>query len=566
MDDRAAAGTGAIPGIPASLAVAAVAVALGVSLASIAVLRVPLAYDAPVAIVFTVLLEREVALGAVWPRWLFDGNVGFGSPAFYFYPPLSYIPPVALSLLTGAAAVTSLALSAMAWRILAFGTAYLWMRAFVGVRAALIGASLSMLMPYVAVANPFMRFAYAELAASALLPLILLASHRSPIRSVVETGVLFALLILCHVPTALLMTICAPAYAVLRGEGRIARTGAVIAGICLGALAASAYLLPALSLLDLISPEQWNPGGRGAAGSLLPELGPLADLGFIWDKRFPWFVGLNSAFYVTIAVLLLSLSRGWRRQPNGLAVYLTAALTLLLMSKLAIPFWSHAPVFPRVQFPWRMLTISSLLAGASVALLVERQGVTARALRVRLLAVLAVVSAALAAGLAVLPVNTPIDQPVRLTVGDVERQERLLKSVSAHPAEYWPPQAVPYRLRLQDPATVFQGWTGLDRLDHVTSVAHGAFAAGEPALLGQFWFPGVTATAGGLAASAGPDPATGLIVVRPAAAATEIVIRRGRTDAERQGLWLSGLGVVLLGGTAAFAMRRRDRRASPGMA
>src|SRR4051812_12913383 len=31
--------------------------------------------------------------GDVYPRWLPDANSGFGSPVFYFYPPLAYIIP-----------------------------------------------------------------------------------------------------------------------------------------------------------------------------------------------------------------------------------------------------------------------------------------------------------------------------------------------------------------------------------------------------------------------------------------------------------------------------------------
>jgi hypothetical protein len=558
---------GAHGGQTARLVGAYLVAAFGIGLVSLWVLRVTLAYDSSVAIAFTTFLVREVELGAIWPRWLFDANAGFGSPAFIFYPPLSYVPPVALSLATGANVVLSLTLASMLWRVLAFATAFLWMRRLVGRQAALIGAGLYILMPYIAFANPFIRFAYAEMAAAAIVPLVFLAAHRErPAEIVFWTGVAFLLLVLTHLPTALLMTICGPAYAFLRGEGRVVRTASVSAGAVVGVLAGCAYLVPALALQGFVSPDQWDDPPGKVTFNLLPQSGPLRDPGFLWDRRFPLYAGLHLSLLVAAPLMLLSYPRRASERAAALPVFLTGLLVLALMTRVSLPFWLYMPVFPRVQFPWRLMTVASLLAGASVALLAQRLLSAEPPARGWLWAILGAVSALTLAGFPVLPPEVPINERVRLLMSDRERIALALSRPYADPPEYWPPASLGlWRRRLGDPAATHEGWTALRRIDHAAAAAEGRFPAGVPVLLGQFWFPGLTATAGGAPASAEPDPGTGLILVRPAVEAREIVIRRGTTEAERLGMAVSGLGVLLLVGAWALA-RRSGRPAAPGAA
>src|SRR4051812_13245869 len=131
--------------------------------------------DADFAVMALQMLSAAWAEGVFWPRWLMDTNYGLGGTTYYSYPPLAHWAAAAVAWVTGLGSAPALGLAIGLWRLLGVGTAFLWLRRHVPPGAALAGAAFGALLPYAALVDPWMRFAYGETAAIALLPLLLLA-------------------------------------------------------------------------------------------------------------------------------------------------------------------------------------------------------------------------------------------------------------------------------------------------------------------------------------------------------------------------------------------------------
>jgi len=80
--------------------------------------------DAGTALLWLHGFAQAVQHGHWWPRWLFEGNRGFGCPAFFFYPPGAYWAATALQRATGLTDPGALVAAAVLWRVGATTAAY----------------------------------------------------------------------------------------------------------------------------------------------------------------------------------------------------------------------------------------------------------------------------------------------------------------------------------------------------------------------------------------------------------------------------------------------------------
>jgi uncharacterized membrane protein len=306
--------------------------------------------------------------GILYPRWMADSFDGLGSPAFYFYPPLSFWIDALVSAVTlnATPAAYRLAISA-ALLLWASGLAmHAWLtREGLGRAVALLGAIAYMAAPY-HVLDHYIRGAYAEFAAYAFLPLTALAIRRIAEQrrgGVVILALSYAALLLSHLPTALLASATLlPAYVLFRAwrsaeliaaSKLVARSAAAAV---LGAGLAAIYLGPALGLQDRIASEQfWILGYSVEIWFLLtPErwLRPTAMMELI--TRFAGAYALASA-----GVLLVLYGKTSDVGPKADVAFwaLLSLWCLVLMSGLLPWFWRIVPLVAKVQFPWRLMVV-----------------------------------------------------------------------------------------------------------------------------------------------------------------------------------------------------------------
>ena len=308
--------------------------------------------------------------GVLYPRWLPDSFEKLGGPIFYYYPPLGYWLDALLSAATANLLSVSYRLSLSRLLLLwASGLAmYAWLKGEAkSPRAALYGALAYMAAPYHLV-DHYLRGAYAEFAAYAVLPLVMLAVRHVAERrrfGLMFLAIAYAALSMTHVPTALLVSLTALPMYVLYCGWRLGAmrpaTGFFIRcalGGALGLGLAAIYLLPALSLQGWISAEElWIAEHFHIENwYLLPRAlrGQLDDLTMITA----WAALAYSI--AAMGVLTVSVRAGrWRSEE---AFWAFVCLLCLLFVAGVFPWFWQLPFAAKVQFPWRLMVVVEFAA------------------------------------------------------------------------------------------------------------------------------------------------------------------------------------------------------------
>ncbi|MDO9711556.1 hypothetical protein [Paracraurococcus lichenis] len=519
-------------------------------------------HDADIAIAWLGQVTAALADGDPWPRWLPQAAFGFGSPAFYIYPPLLYWVGGLVGLATGLGPDLALRLT-LALVALAGGGAMLLLLRREGCpdRAARTLAALYLVFPYAAFIDPIHRGAAAECAALAALPVVGLALRLPPARpaAIAGLGAAFALLILTHLPMAVLMAGLGVVHYLLRWRGWRA-LAVFAAGQALAAALGAPVLVPALSLQGLISPEYWTlwPGWRPSTWLLFQDPTHLRPGGHL-------------LYYACFALLLLLAGqvialRRWARAGWGgadLPPLLAGLLALALTTPLTKPAWDYLPILPLVQIPLRAFGPASLFLvlalGRRLAAGAARPG------RVLLLGLLpsAAMTAALLLAVTLLPERGPRGG-YRFLPSEA-RAAAAMASPGGHPPEYIPRWAhaadwAEIGVRQVAPPAAVQGLPAVvqgegrvaERRTGATYRLEIDCATACRVLARQFWWPAFVLE--GLPGAPTLDPATGMAAVEAPAGRHLVAFRRRWLPSEWIGLGAFAAGLAVL---AVLAWPRR---------
>lgn len=277
----------------------------------------------------------QIRHGNLWPRWLPQSHGGLGAPDFYFYGPVAFWLAAPFGLI---------GLSPW-WSLVGAATLGLWfsgltMGRFLDGRARRpgLGAAFYMALPY-HLLDFGMRGALAEFVAYAALPLIALGIAQRRIWLIAAS---YALLVLTHLPTALLASLfLIPALALAeawKDRRALLRIGA---GLLLGLMLAAPYLLPAIFLqrYAAIATMTATPALEARRWTILSPDPHMRDGLFL--------MGLIAVALAIPALALL------RRDRWGWFVLAMLALGLGLVPAL----WA-IPLLAQVQFPWRLFVLA----------------------------------------------------------------------------------------------------------------------------------------------------------------------------------------------------------------
>ncbi|HWI87220.1 MAG TPA: hypothetical protein VNT42_12990 [Sphingomonas sp.] len=302
-----------------------------------------------------------------YPRWLPDMNASFGSPAFFFYPPLlQWVGALFAPLLPGpghAMIRTAFAL----WLLSAAGGlgTWLWLRALgASAGAAMVGALIYLVFPYRAYFDIYQRGALPELAGISVMPWLLCMAQRLKNGSPAAWGA-YALsvgvILYSHLPAAEMGLLFASCYILILADRNdwfrfLLRAGtATIAGFMIGALC----IAPALSLLRFI-PKPGNMWGNRNQ--------PMHWLLFSHEK---WLdpgvhIVVVALCLLSVAMMIVFAPLTLRAEPSRprlkIAWFLMAsiAVVLLLNSAPSRAFWELQTPLSRIQFPFRLLSLTIL--------------------------------------------------------------------------------------------------------------------------------------------------------------------------------------------------------------
>lgn len=372
------------------------------------------AHDATISVYFLWQFDASLRDGAWWPVWGADMVFGYGYPLFLVIAPLSYyLAEGFLALGTGMVGAIK---TVYALAFLAGGLAmYLFARNKLGRSGGLVAAVAYVYMPYHLV-DIYVRADLGEFTAMAFFPAILwaldrlLLAQQRPQRRLflAVTALLYGGLILTHFTMAVIFspvlvffllwqTACSfqrptPGPVTNHSPSQERRFGRpIIAGI-------------AGNLRRRLASCPWLPGiplGIGAmalgvalgAAFILPVLVELPclqarDLAggyFSYSKHFVYFFQFFSPFWgygyagegphddmpyqlgvVPVVLGILSLATlatpsKRRLAPQALFFQVVTILAMFAMTELSRPLWDlFKPVVAFIQFPWRLLVITSL--------------------------------------------------------------------------------------------------------------------------------------------------------------------------------------------------------------
>ncbi|MFI5114610.1 MAG: 6-pyruvoyl-tetrahydropterin synthase-related protein [Terriglobales bacterium] len=376
--------------------------------------------------------------GVLYPRWAALAHWGYGEARFLFYPPVSW----ALGAALGALLPWKMVPGAYCWIVLAVAGAamYRLAREWLPAPDALFAAAFYAVNPYHLLVV-YWRSAYAELLASALLPLLLVCVLRREERSLrpaLWLGVTLAAAWLTNAPVAVIIHYSLAGLAALKAalDRSWRPLGQAGLALMLGAGLASFYLVPAIYEQTWVNiGEVLSPGVRPQDNFLFTT---IADPD---HNRFNLLVSAIAAAEIGAAAIAVWFSRRSREKQRTLWILLSAwtGSTVLIMLSITNLLWQHLPKLRFVQLPWRWL----LCLNAALAMLLA---MAARGWRSR-----ALVSAALLA--VVLLAGHRIQPPWWDTAPDIQEMSSAMSDGTGYEGadEYVPAGADPYDVDKNSP-------------------------------------------------------------------------------------------------------------------
>jgi hypothetical protein len=323
---------------------------------------------------FVLPFYEELRSGHFHPGWLAESNYGLGDLRFMLYPPGLYYLLSASRLLTGEWYSASIVTFGFLSVVGGLG-AYLWARSIFDPKIAMWAGILYVVAPY-RLNELYQASLLSEYAACSILPFVFAfverVSKRRNIYDVVGLGGSYALLILTNVPVAFIGSIALAIYALLRVERKtlFPTISRLAFGTVLGLAASSFFWTSMLTELSWIKANAGDPN-------------PYYDyrLNFLFSpsaltNRNTWYANILALaaigfFLPGIAFII----RSFKRDKSNHA--LNAALVLLLVTffmttGLSGPVWAVVPKLSEVQFPWRWLSITSLMGALLVAVSIPK--------------------------------------------------------------------------------------------------------------------------------------------------------------------------------------------------
>lgn len=503
------------------------------------------------------LFAEQFGSGDLYPRWLMNANAGLGSPVFYFYPPLPFYVAGLLKLLLPStwSFWYSLGLSAALGLAVSGLTAYLWLRKIATANAALFAAVVYMVLPYHLRIDFYQRFAFAEFLAFAWLPLILYFTHeiiRENRKAIVGAAVSYALLALTHPLTTLLFSAVPLGYGLWMAERgkRVTALTRISVAMLLGAGLSAIFLFPAMTTQDLVPLGNISSTSHDFFKSKFLFYGHSAEsveLKVFWRQML-------QTLTVTVAIALCAwiaahVQQNIRTRDEATFWALMVALTVFMTHPLSEPVWRIIPKHGFIQFPWRILTITTLATSVLLALALSalKKPYTYRQIIPMMLAA-ALITGQLISGLKIINLKPVADLEV---VGIVQTG-----FITAEYRPKWVPDELYINeksltdLGRQDKAILLNG-AGTARVlewNH-DLIKVGTHSEREAVLqIGQFYYPGWTATLSNTQQPLVIEPAqaNGLLTVKIPAGQHQISLQRVALKEEVIGRIISLVSLVIL--------------------
>jgi hypothetical protein len=514
--------------------------------------------------------RESLATGHYFPQWSTYMHGGLGGPYFSYYQPGFFYLASAMPHQLPALKAIGLAVALLLF------TGFLGMWRLVGARfgsaAGILAGALFVLSTY-ASTEIWVRGDFAELTAMMLMPLqmgaLLWWRGSRNFLSLAALSLATGALVISHAPVAFVTLLLIGAYIFIEDVviGRSLRN-AVLSGLPIlgGVLLAAFYWFPIVLEWNLVQPELAFAGLYGYSNHFI-GLGELAGQSAASPALVPVALGLPMLLSIALLAVFMLARRQTLSEQQRELVRLLLCLTLgstLLLLRVSEPLWQLIPLLPKIQFPWRILTLLTLGLSGLGAVWVLGAG-KLQSIAVGLLLALLVWSypnKSLRVESFPLPAR-PADL-AQMNYAPDRENEWVPRGARTFPvllpqAPGYPPN--PYR-EIATSATDCQA-DGFERSQSRLVVDIDA-SPGCVVTLPHYYFPvGWTASLAGREIPI--ENQEGRMALRfPDGARGNVVLIFGHTPARRAGLWVSFLTLIVLTGLVAWELSQATARARPG--
>jgi uncharacterized membrane protein len=499
--------------------------------------------------------------GHFYPGWLADANHGFGDASFRFYPPaLYYLLALTRTLAGNWYAATIITFSGLS--VLGAVGVYFWAREFGSSELAMWSGILYAVAPY-HLNQFFQALMLAEFAGAAVLPFAFAFTERvckrRRKRDVAGLAAAFAVLILTHLPLAVLGSIALAVYALLRidRKTRSATLLCLASSVALGLAASACYWTTMLIELKWIRADNLNPEPSVDYRKNFVLSGFSPDSLNVWWMNI-LLLGTVAMFWPALALLSRRVyaschSQNYASKPiKALAVVLL--LTIFMATPASRPLWNLIHPLQETQFPWRWLSITSMICPILLALAIPFWARLAKGKK-RPLVMIALGTVAISLAFSA---GHIVREATWLTPAQFEQ---TLSSIPGSPSVYqwlpvWVHDPLPNMtaaVEAGDRQLTIKSWEPERRVFHLSA------GAATDARVQTFFYPHWKASAEDQALAIHPDQDGALVIALPREAAT-ITLEFREPKRVKYAAGLTLIGWVLIGG---LLLKRRTRNPLP---
>lgn len=321
-------------------------------------------HDYWVHIQWGTVFAEQLWSGDYYPRWLADIDGGAGSPAMFYYPPLSHFITAPFSLLFPERELFywRMNLASMLLIFVSFVSARFFLRSAIKNKDSTIpscGALLYVAHPYFYVADVYVRGAFAEAWVFAWVPIVffglnIIERQRARGMSCIVLGVFG--IVSTHIVSAVFWLPVACFYLLIVKPSKQNFVVACLS-IVLGIGLSSAYLFTALAYIELAN-ISWMYSLDKIYSSFVVNLQTI-NLLATGELKFTSMIFIFVAFTLVGMFVFLVLTRKFDRVlVFWLAVFV---VSFFMMTPLSAALWRLVPIIYKIQFSWRLTAVLSFV-------------------------------------------------------------------------------------------------------------------------------------------------------------------------------------------------------------
>jgi uncharacterized membrane protein len=341
----------------------------------------PSGFDMITDIRFASALKDAMLSGEIFPGWAND-NFGFGSIGIRFYPPVAFYL-LAFTEMLVADWFWTLWANLLFWMFLGSVGIYLFVKEWGTPTQGLIAGIGYAIVPQ-HLSEVFQFFLFAEFAAWGVIPFCFLFLTRICRNErwidVALFAVSYSLLILTHLPTTIIVSLCFPLYVLFVMDWRkhVSVFVRLAAAIGLTLVATSFRWVTIVTEWNWLAHNdpKWATGYFQFSTWLFPNTLTSRDQ-FIYVLT-SWL--FDTAIVMTAALVIpgiVYLLKNRKQNDSGvkrilLATVVTTFFAFFMLSKPSQAVWEAFPFLQKLQFPWRWLSVLSFSAVVAFALSVPR--------------------------------------------------------------------------------------------------------------------------------------------------------------------------------------------------